>query len=111
MPEKKKRKPAVKKPAVKKSLVKKPTAKKSVVKKAAAKKTGGGNMRDKINVLAMIEALEQHVLGQKEMTATQVNAALALLKKTMPDMSEPIRKLMKETETSKAHEDALKELE
>ncbi|MFH1158170.1 MAG: hypothetical protein V1721_04710 [Pseudomonadota bacterium] len=51
------------------------------------------------------------MLGEKEMTATQVNAALALLKKTMPDLSEPIRRLMQETETPKAHEDALKELE
>ena len=89
MVEKKKRKPALKK----------------------SKKSSGGSMRDKINVLALIEALEQHVLGEKEMTATQVNAALALLKKTMPDMSEPIRKLMQETENPKAHEDALKELE
>lgn len=80
-------------------------------KKTPAKKAGGDKMRDKINVLALIEALEQHVLGEKEMTATQVNAALALLKKTLPDLSEPSRKALKDAESPKAHEDALKELE
>jgi len=40
-------------------------------------------------VLAILEALEQHVLGDKEMSSTQVSAALALLKKTLPDIAEP----------------------
>ena len=70
-----------------------------------------GDMRKRINVLAIIDALERHILGDKEMTATQVNAALALLKKTMPDLPGPLRKLDLETEKPGAHEDALKELE
>jgi hypothetical protein len=77
---------------------------------AALKKTGSGDMRDKINVLALIEALEQHVLGKKKMTATQVRAALALLKKTLPDLSDPARRAP-ETGKPDAHEDALRELE
>ena len=75
------------------------------------KKAASTNMREKINVLALIEALELHVLGKNKMTATQVSAALALLKKTLPDLSEPARKLVKEAEPAKAHEDALQELE
>jgi hypothetical protein len=86
-------------------------AEKKNKKKTSARKSGSENMRDKINVRALIEALEQHVLGEKEMTATQVNAALALLKKTLPDLSEPVRKLMQEAAPPRAHEDALKELE
>jgi hypothetical protein len=77
----------------------------------AVKKSGVGDMRDKINVLALIEALEQHVLGEKKMTSTQVSAALALLKKTLPDLSEPARRPLPETESPQAHEDALQELE
>ena len=74
--------------------------------------TRSRSMRDTINVLALIEALEQHVLGKNKMTATQVNAALALLKKTLPDISEPARKPAPETTApSKAHEDVLQELE
>ena len=75
-------------------------AEKPVVKKKS--------FRDRINVLALIEALEQHVLGEKEMTATQVSAALALLKKTLPDMTDPARK---GGGSRSPHEDALKELE
>lgn len=54
-----------------------------------------------INVAALIEALEKHILGETEMTATQVNAALALLKKTLPDVTPA---------GSRAHEDALNDL-
>jgi hypothetical protein len=79
--------------------------------KPAVKKSGGGDMRNKINVLALIEALEQHVLGENKMTSTQVNAALALLKKTLPDLSEPPRRPLPEADAQKAHEDALLELE
>ena len=79
--------------------------------KTSRRKSGAERMRERINVLALIEALEQHVLGEKKMTATQVSAALALLKKTLPDLPEPLRRLMQETEPSKAHEDALRELE
>ena len=83
--------------------------KKKKIKKPARKT--GGDMRSKINVLALIEALERHVLGEKEMTATQVNAALALLKKTLPDLSEPLRKIMQEKAPAATHEEALHELE
>lgn len=83
------------------------------------RKTGAKRLRDKkargkkdlrgaINVLALIEALEQHILGEKEMNATQVNAALALLKKTLPDIADPARK---DKKSVSLHEDALKELE
>jgi hypothetical protein len=65
--------------------------------------------RARINVAALLEALELHALGNKKMTATQVNAALALLKKTLPDLPEPPRKPPAEKGIS--HEEALKELE
>lgn len=80
-------------------------------KKTAGRKASAGDMRSKIDVLALITALEQHVLGEKEMTATQVNAALALLKKTLPDLSDPARRMMQEVEAPNTHEDALRELE
>jgi hypothetical protein len=83
------------------------------------KKTTGRAVRKhkplKINAEKLIEALERHVLGKNEMTATQVSAALALLKKTMPDVSEPAKKIMAEAESMQAqqqdHEDALRDLE
>lgn len=67
------------------------------------------DMRDRINVLALIDALENHVLGVQEMTSTQVSAALALLKKTLPDISES--RLEKTAISSLTHEEALKELD
>lgn len=76
---------------------------------AKKKKTSAEDLRAAINVLALIDALEQHVLGQKEMSASQVNAALSLLKKTMPDVTDPKR--VSQDETSSAHEDALLTLE
>jgi HEAT repeat protein len=45
------------------------------------------------------------------MTSTQVNAALALLKKTLPDLSDPVRRTAAEVSPVGAHEDALQELE
>jgi len=85
--------------------------KKKTIRKAAPKRRPL-----KINADKLIEALERHVLGKNEMTATQVSAALALLKKTMPDMSEPARRIMAEAESMQArreldHEDALRDLE
>lgn len=47
-------------------------------RKSAARRS---DPRRAIDACALIDALEQHVLGTKKMTATQVNAALALLKK------------------------------
>lgn len=45
-------------------------------------------IRQQIKVLELIEALENHVIHGVEMSSTQVNAALALLKKTLPDIQE-----------------------
>ena len=67
--------------------------------------------RQRINVLMLIDALEQHALGESKMTATQVSAALALLKKVMPDLSSSSGKIKKDSNTKISHEDALKELE
>lgn len=102
--------------------------KKTVPKKAASRKSGGKktagvkrppatrrsrrkNLRDAINVCALIEALEQHVLGEKKMTATQVSAALALLKKTLPDIAAAQGKAGTENAATATHEDALRALE
>ena len=64
------------------------------------------NLRDSIDAAALIVALSKHALGEIEMTASQVSAALALLKKTLPDIT------AKDTETpAGGHEEALKELE
>jgi hypothetical protein len=77
-------------------------------RRAAGKKA---DARETINVTALIDALEQHVLGNKEMTSTQVSAALALLKKILPDMAEPKRAPAPDENTPLAHEDALSGLE
>lgn len=42
--------------------------------------------RDKIQASQLINALQKHVVGKNEMSATQVTAANILLKKTMPDL-------------------------
>lgn len=104
---------ATARPASRKSKNKTPnkTPKRTAAEKALA--------RD-INAAALIDALEQHVLGETRMSATQVSAALALLKKTLPDMTAattrtaaPLRngKAMPVAETALSHEDALKALE
>jgi hypothetical protein len=68
-------------------------------------------LREKIHVQDLIVALEAHVLGQSKMTATQVSAALALLRKTLPDLlCVPVQKLMK-IEALKTHEEVLEELD
>jgi hypothetical protein len=74
------------------------------------KKRAAIDARERINVLALIEALEQHVLGEKEMKPTQVSAALALLKKILPDIADPAKKTSGETGIV-SYEDALRELE
>ena len=43
--------------------------------------------RDKIKVSNLINYLQEHAQGKREMTATQVTAALILLRKTMPDLA------------------------
>lgn len=89
-----------------------PSKNKSVSAQKQTKKSQvctADDMRDRINVLALIDALENHVLGVQEMTSTQVSAALALLKKTLPDISES--RLEKTAISSLTHEEALKELD
>jgi len=44
-------------------------------------------VREKIRASQLVNRLEDHVLGQVEMTSTQVSAALGLLKKCVPDLS------------------------
>ena len=44
--------------------------------------------RAKIMTSQLINRLEAHVLGKIEMKPTQVTAALGLLKKTIPDLSQ-----------------------
>lgn len=70
------------------------------------------DLRSSINVTATIDALEQHILGNKKMTSTQVAAALALLKKTLPDAA--AQSTLRSDAAQKdirSHEDALGALE
>lgn len=80
-------------------------------KKSPARKPAKKHLRENINVIALIEALERHVLGEFEISATQVSAALALFKKTLPDMVNPARGALDAGDGDTRHEDALKELE
>jgi len=43
--------------------------------------------RGKIRNSSILNALIEHALGQREMSSTQVNAGLGLLKKVLPDLS------------------------
>jgi hypothetical protein len=47
-----------------------------------------GNTRKKIQATQLINRLTDHILKDKDMSATQVNAALGLLKKTLPDLKQ-----------------------
>lgn len=38
-----------------------------------------------VDVVSILNALQDHVINGKEMTSTQVNAALALLKRALPE--------------------------
>lgn len=44
-------------------------------------------VRSRIRAGGIVKRLEDHVLGKVEMSATQVSAALGLLRKTVPDLS------------------------
>jgi hypothetical protein len=44
-------------------------------------------VRDKIRASQLVNRLEDHAFGKVEMSATQVQAALGLLKKCVPDLS------------------------
>jgi hypothetical protein len=46
------------------------------------------NTRKKIQASQLINRLTNHVLKDLDMSATQVNAALGLLKKTLPDLKQ-----------------------
>ncbi len=43
--------------------------------------------RAKIKCVAILNALNEHVLGLRDMSATQVQAGLGLLRKVLPDLS------------------------
>lgn len=65
--------------------------------------------RNGIDVVALVEALQMHALGEKKMAATQVSAAIALLKKVLPDLPGSVG--AGEENKIKTHEEALKELD
>lgn len=43
-------------------------------------------VREKIRASQLVNRLEDHAFGETEMTASQVSAALGLLKKCVPDL-------------------------
>lgn len=43
-------------------------------------------VREKIRASQLVNRLEDHILGDLELTSTQVTAALGLLKKCVPDL-------------------------
>jgi len=45
------------------------------------------NTRKKIKTSQIINRLTNHILGDLELSSTQVTAALGLIKKTLPDIS------------------------
>lgn len=63
---------------------------------------------NKIRLGRLLALLESHALGETEMTPSQVNVALALLKLADADLKRPPDKNRKPEAT--AHEDALREL-
>lgn len=65
-------------------------------------------IRERIKADRIIDSLEDHVLNGKEMTSTQVTAALGLLKKRVPDLSAVEHS--GEIETSRSLADVLKSL-
>ena len=65
--------------------------------------------RVNIDIPALLGALQDHALGGEKMTTTQVSAAIALLKKVLPDLPAPVRRA--EDKAVLSHEEALQELE
>lgn len=65
------------------------------------------NTRAKIQASQLINRLEAHVLGDVDMKPTQVQAALGLLKKSVPDLSA----VEHSGDMTLHHEDALAELD
>ena len=66
------------------------------------------DVRSKIRVRDIIVALENHIIDGVEMSATQVNAALALLKKTLPDLQQNSGENANHESPYLSHEEALK---
>lgn len=56
---------------------------------AAAKRNAMGvaELRDRIQTLRLVNRLEKHVLEGEKMEKSQVSAAVALLRKTLPDLA------------------------
>jgi hypothetical protein len=44
-------------------------------------------LRAKINSTLLVKALTDHIANRREMTQTQVTAAMGLLRKTLPDLN------------------------
>ena len=63
-----------------------------------------------IDIPGLVGALQDHVLNGKKMTTTQVNAAIALLKKVLPDLPAPVRR-PDEDKKQKTYEEVLQELD
>lgn len=51
------------------------------------KLTHDAKTRERIQTSQIINRLTKHILGEVEMSASQVSAALGLIKKTLPDLS------------------------
>lgn len=66
-----------------------------------------GAHRVKIQNSNILNALIEHVKGQREMSATQVTAGLGLLRKVLPDLAS----VTVEASVTLRHEDALSQLE
>lgn len=46
------------------------------------------NTRKRIQTTMIVKRLQDHILGEVEMNATQIRAAEILIKKTLPDLSQ-----------------------
>ena len=64
------------------------------------------NIQDHIDIAKILKALENHIIHGSEMSATQVNAALTILKKAFPDK----KGSDEQKDPVLWHEDALKQL-
>ena len=79
--------------------VKTKTSEQTSKTKTAPKKKRKG--KTAVNAPSLIAALEAHILGEREMTSTQVTAALALLKKFLAEDG------LNAASQAMSHEDAL----
>jgi|AntRauTorckE6833_2_1112554.scaffolds.fasta_scaffold14862_3 hypothetical protein len=77
-------------------------------KKLVEADKSGRDIKSYIDVKAVLKALEDHVINGTEMSSTQVNAALAILKKAFPDKAES---KTDKTDMPLSYEEALKLLE